>query len=284
MHHELEKFLSIVEHGSFTEAARHTHISQPALTSAIQSLEARFDTKLFFRGTKPLRLTGQGEIVYTSASRIRMELNQLAYQLKNIQSGHARSTPIGAIDSIAMRIFQDGIHDDNLEVHVDNSARLIDAVQNSRIDLAFIATPLTQPSGSLQLTDMMLEKFILITHPELARNMHTSISKYRKIDNFITYNPESTTFQRIAAAMKTQKVTYQITFASTSPELIRQAVINKKGAALLPETFVMEYVKTGSLCKLEDITFERPISLVARIDIQFSQTHNNIVEAIRETT
>ena len=81
MHHELEKFLSVVEYGSFTAAAEHTHVSQPALTAAVQSLENRYDTQLILRGTRPLKLTEAGRTVYETASRIRLELNTLNTRL-----------------------------------------------------------------------------------------------------------------------------------------------------------------------------------------------------------
>lgn len=284
MHHELEKFLSIVEYGSFTEAAKRTHVSQPALTSAIKSLETRYNVKLFYRGTKPLKLTKAGKITLTSASMIRMEANKLSYQLKNLQDGQTLPIPIGSIDSIAMRIFQYDIHANNLEVHVDNSARLTEAVRLNRIDLAFIATPLTQPSSDdMKLIDLKDEQFCLIAHPDNRQDIQAAVLTHKRIHDFITYNPESTTFQRIATALKSQGFSYKITFASTSPELMRQAVLSKKGAALIPKSLVEDEVAAGRLCIIKGIAFKRPISLAIKQDTQLSDTHNNLIESIKET-
>ena len=57
---ELRWFLRIVEAGTFTEAARQAHLSQPALTAAIQRLEADFGARLFDRGPSGARPTAAG--------------------------------------------------------------------------------------------------------------------------------------------------------------------------------------------------------------------------------
>jgi DNA-binding transcriptional LysR family regulator len=46
----LRHFLLIVEHGTYTAAARHAHVSQPALTASMRRLEAELDARLLDRG------------------------------------------------------------------------------------------------------------------------------------------------------------------------------------------------------------------------------------------
>ena len=53
--------LLIVEHGTFTEAARHAHLSQPALTASIRRLEEAFGAQLLHRGRRGASLTAAGE-------------------------------------------------------------------------------------------------------------------------------------------------------------------------------------------------------------------------------
>src|SRR5438067_8459620 len=43
-------FALVAQHGTLTAAARHAHVTQPALTASIQRLEAQMAARLFVRG------------------------------------------------------------------------------------------------------------------------------------------------------------------------------------------------------------------------------------------
>ncbi len=64
---ELRAFLFVVETGSFTGAARRAHLSQPALSAAIQRLEADHGARLFERLPRGARLTAAGEALLPHA-------------------------------------------------------------------------------------------------------------------------------------------------------------------------------------------------------------------------
>jgi DNA-binding transcriptional LysR family regulator len=57
---ELRHLLLIADHGTFTEAARRAHLSQPALTTSIQRLEDAMGARLFDRGRRGASLTAAG--------------------------------------------------------------------------------------------------------------------------------------------------------------------------------------------------------------------------------
>jgi DNA-binding transcriptional LysR family regulator len=71
---ELRHLLLIVEHGTFTEAARHAHLSQPALSASVRRLEAEFGARLLHRGRDGARLTAAGEAL---VPRVRASLAAL---------------------------------------------------------------------------------------------------------------------------------------------------------------------------------------------------------------
>ena len=67
MYDELRHLLLIVEHGTFTEAARRAHLSQPALSASVRRLEEAFGARLLHRGRDGARLTAAGEALLPSA-------------------------------------------------------------------------------------------------------------------------------------------------------------------------------------------------------------------------
>ena len=57
---QAEYVLAIVEAGSMATAAAALHVTQPALSQVVKTVETEAGTPLFERGTKPLRLTWAG--------------------------------------------------------------------------------------------------------------------------------------------------------------------------------------------------------------------------------
>ena len=67
---QLESFVAVVEHKSFTEAARQLYISQPTISTHIQALEKELQSKLILRTTKSIELTPRGVETYECAVKM----------------------------------------------------------------------------------------------------------------------------------------------------------------------------------------------------------------------
>jgi DNA-binding transcriptional LysR family regulator len=59
---QLRQVIALAEHGSFVRAAAALHISQPALSRSIQSVEQRFGNELFVRGSGGVAPTDLGRL------------------------------------------------------------------------------------------------------------------------------------------------------------------------------------------------------------------------------
>lgn len=62
--------LTIVAQGTFSQAAKQLHISQPALSIAVKKLETQIGQPLFDRGQTPLALTTAGELYVAKARQV----------------------------------------------------------------------------------------------------------------------------------------------------------------------------------------------------------------------
>ena len=58
---QLRYFQAVCACGNLTQAAQQLHISQPSLSSAIQTLEKEFGVGLFVRQYRGVELTAEGE-------------------------------------------------------------------------------------------------------------------------------------------------------------------------------------------------------------------------------
>lgn len=93
---ELRQFLAIVEHGTFREAARRAHLSQPALTAAMQRLEAHFGARLLHRGRTGATPTAAGEALVSRARAALAAIDEARRAIEEIEGLHAGEVRVGA--------------------------------------------------------------------------------------------------------------------------------------------------------------------------------------------
>ncbi|MEY4267072.1 MAG: hypothetical protein RIS90_1607, partial [Pseudomonadota bacterium] len=80
----LEDFVSLAETRSFSRSAQLRHVTQPAFSRRIQSLEAWAGTDLVDRSAYPTRLTPAGETLYDQA----LEVLQALQSTRALMRGH----------------------------------------------------------------------------------------------------------------------------------------------------------------------------------------------------
>ena len=79
----LRVFLSVAEHGSFTEAARRLGISAGQVSKQISALETRLKKRLLERSTRAVRLTSEGDALLTTARDLVAKMDSLEAGLQN---------------------------------------------------------------------------------------------------------------------------------------------------------------------------------------------------------
>ena len=92
---KLKHLLAIVEHGTFSDAARAVHLTQPPLSRSIRSLEDELKAQLFDRGARRARLTVFGELVAERARRIRLEMTQLQRDMELLRGAQEGQLNVG---------------------------------------------------------------------------------------------------------------------------------------------------------------------------------------------
>jgi DNA-binding transcriptional LysR family regulator len=89
----LEDFLSLAETRSFSRSAELRHVTQPAFSRRIQSLEAWLGADLIDRTAYPTRLTAAGDIFYEQALEMLGQINTTRALLRS-----KRPTAQGTVD------------------------------------------------------------------------------------------------------------------------------------------------------------------------------------------
>lgn len=78
---QIETFLSVVKHKSFSKAAKELFLTQPTVSNNIQNLEKELDTTLLDRKSKTITLTDSGKSFYKYAVELINTRDKAKYDL-----------------------------------------------------------------------------------------------------------------------------------------------------------------------------------------------------------
>ncbi len=82
----LKQVVALATHGSFAQAAEAVHLSQPAFSRSIQSLEEELGVELFARGQRKIVPTAYGKLVVERAQRMLTEAKNLQRDVKRMRA------------------------------------------------------------------------------------------------------------------------------------------------------------------------------------------------------
>lgn len=99
---QLTYFISIVEHHSFSDAAKSLFVTQPTLSQAVKKLETEFSTHLFIQDSNKKQLTKSGQFLYEEGKKLVYQFEELTQKMHQLQSTARNSIRIGLPTLFAM--------------------------------------------------------------------------------------------------------------------------------------------------------------------------------------
>jgi len=141
-------FYHVAHNRSFSEAANRLFISQSAVSQSIKQLETLLNCKLFFRHTKHVKLTQEGETLFRHIEPAFHFIKAGERGLSAIHSLHCGEIRIGASDTICKHYLLPFLKQFNtlypeIRINVINrtSPACIDLLQQGIVDLSIINLP-----------------------------------------------------------------------------------------------------------------------------------------------
>jgi LysR family transcriptional regulator, carnitine catabolism transcriptional activator len=98
---QLRAFLALAEQRSFTRAAAACHLSQPAFSALIRTLETELDMRLFDRDTRSVQLTPEGRVFEASARQLVGDVDAAVSELGDHVQGRKGRVHVAALPSLA---------------------------------------------------------------------------------------------------------------------------------------------------------------------------------------
>ena len=105
----LEDFLALAEHRTFARAAEARHVTQPAFSRRIQSLEDWMGTRLFVRSPQGTTLTPAGAFLRAQAEDLTRNIYRLRQDALEVAGREASVISIAATHALSFVFFPDWI-------------------------------------------------------------------------------------------------------------------------------------------------------------------------------
>ena len=239
---KLQTFLMVTKEKSFSKASAKLGISQPAVTQQIKFIEEYLDTKIVQRKKNGILLTKEGEDLYRIAKRLEKAIESSEKELISIIDKNFTFV-IGSSNAIGNYVLPNYISeikeriDNEVHMNVDKSCNVIDALEDKKIDLALIESPVFRD-------DIIYREWI---EDELVIFSNQPLKKQLTADDLLEFNwicrdEESHTRKLTAEVFEeigVQCNNFNVMSVMQSPTAIKESILNADKNADRPLVSIM---------------------------------------------
>ncbi len=288
--HALQVFLTVATEKSFSRAAERLLRTQPAVSLALQRLEAELGEKLIDRSAKDLVLTDAGRTVLDFAHRFENLRHEMENSLAELRDNSSGTLTVGANESTSLYLLR---HIENyrklypkirIRVRRSLSSKIPNELLDGNLELGVISfePPDERLASRVIYTDSLT--FVLSPKHRLAGRKSVSISDLAS-ETFIAHNVISPYREVVIRAFQERRVPLNMPVEMPTIETIRKLVQNNQGVAFLPRMCVEQEIEQGLLSevKVKELTVERKIRLIYPSKRVLSHAARAFLEVVRAT-
>lgn len=254
----IETFLVLCKTLNYTRTSEILNITQPTVTGHIKYLEQLYDCKLFDYNGKKLTLTNKGNMLYDFSVQMRANAISIEKKMKSINN-EKLSLNIGATKTIGdyvlpqiLKKYLDKNPQNDVNVIVDNTARLLNLLDNGELDFAFLEGFFDKSKYDYEL--LTKEKFVGVC----AKNNELANKEISLEDLFtqrIILREEGSgtreIFEQVLSEHSFNINNFYEKITISNFATIKELVCNNKGITFVYLPVVKSEVKKGSLCILD---------------------------------
>lgn len=170
---ELRSFVHVVEFESYQKAAAELGLTQGSISNHIFALERYFNVRLLTRGTKGVKPTAEGKLVYDKAKTILETFDQLrltfeskAHGFKGLVTIAASTVPGELILPAYIREFSQQHSDAAFRINITDSMKAWKLLKSGAVDLAAIGTMQVAEAESYDAFKIAEERLVLAVPPD----------------------------------------------------------------------------------------------------------------------
>ncbi len=243
--YQIKYFLAVCETLNFTRAAEKCHVSQPALTRAIQKLEAEMGGPLFRRERNLTHLTDLGRLVRPRLERVLADTDAAKTAAAEFNTLEKAPLNLGVMCTIGparlIGLFSRVQHElPGLEInlHESDAEKLVEKLGAGEIDVGFIGLPSELPER-FDRRRLYRERFVVAFPPGHRFGNMNSFNLF-DIAGEPYLSRRSCEFAAYFRALLAEKnITLNYRYRTEREDWIQSMILAGMGCAFMPEFLPM---------------------------------------------
>lgn len=287
---QVEAFVQVSAHSSFSRAAEVLQLTQPSITARIQSLEREVGEELFERGGRGVRMTDAGLAFLPYAERILRTLvegRDAIDEVRNVQLG---SLQLGSALTVSTYVLPHILHTFrrqysgiDVSIRTGRSEQVLSMIQSDEVQVGIVRSLSHPDIETIHLYDDEIVLSVNPEHPFAASG--TATVEDAASEPIVLFDRGSSYFGLIHGFFRQAGVVPNVAMELDSLEATKRMVEEGLGVALVPLVTIERELETGMLVKIEIVDappLKRPISLIYKKHRKRPRTVQAFIDTLAE--
>ena len=253
---QIELFVTVARNHNLGKTAQEMHVSASSVCQRLKSLENDLGAKLYKKNKEGIELTGAGETLLTTASKVLNQLDTLKKTLNSDSQPAVRSLTIGGDYNpsvkylpAAIAVFQKTHPDVKVTFLTSDRANIQKWVRESEVDIAIIQSP--SESADFNLEHFAVDNLTFFAHPmhPLAKKKKLHLEDLAETPVIVRDGRGAS--QKMLKQLECRGLTLNVSLRCVSPDAVKAAVRRKMGVGILFYNQIEQDVKRKELKALK---------------------------------
>lgn len=284
---QLEAFVQVARHRSFSKAAETLFLSQPSVSARIQNLEKELGEPLFRRNGRSVLLTEVGQTFLPYAERILQSVEAGLEALEALQNLNVGALHLGCAFSIStyvlpklLKLFTAQHPRIEISTRTGRSEQVIRTLLADEVHAGLVHAV---PHPEIEMIHLYDDEIVLVTDPKhpFARRRRVPVDAVVR-QPFVFFAHTSNYFRLTSDIFRRANTLPRAAMELDSLEAAKKMVEAGLGITLLPRVSVERELELGFLAEIEIegvSPLRRPIAFIHRRN----RRPNRVVQAFLET-
>lgn len=269
----LKVFITVADKKNFSKAAKALNLTQPAISFQIQTLEQYYQTMLFDRVNRHVKLTEAGELLLEYALSMNDLQSQLERKMQQL-TGHVKGTlMIGASRTVGEYImpyiicaFKNEYTDVDITLEIYNTKHVEDLVLSNHLDVGLVESQVKH--DELMFQSILEDELVVVvptTHPWAERE-EVTLDELAG-EPFIIREPGSGSrlvFEQALIDAEFDVESLNIIMEIGNITAIKSAIISGLGISVMSKWAARDMVegKMASIVRIKDLKMPRRFNIL----------------------